>query len=194
MRLQMYCQITKRELKKKADSVLLWSYKEPDYHAKRNLKHALKRYVRESEYHPDIEKLRDRLSKVTDEQKLNILQQTKSEGHSTALHVAAYRGDAEMITTILSFLKPSDKLKVLYVKDYFGRTPHHTALAGEHKESMKAILVSLTADIQKKSKIHLDKAVMRKGVLARLRRVYDRGQKRVKSNGNLLTKVCIAKL
>ena len=87
----------------------------------------MREYVRRSKYHPDIEKLRELLSKVTDEQKLNILQQTKGVLGRTALHVAADRDDAEMITTILSSLQSSDKLKVLYVKDYFGRTPHHTA-------------------------------------------------------------------
>ena len=53
------------------------------------LKDMMREYVRNSEYHPDIEKLRDLLSKVTDEQELNILQQTKNVVGRTALHVAA---------------------------------------------------------------------------------------------------------
>ena len=69
------------------------------------LKDMMRDYVRKSEYHPDIEKLRELLSKVTDEQKLNTLLQTKiSWTDRTALHVAANRDDAEMITTILSSL------------------------------------------------------------------------------------------
>ena len=108
----------------------------------------MREYVRRSEYHPDMEKLRDLLSKVTDEQKLNILQQTKNEDSRTALHVAAYRGDAEMITTILSSIQSSDRLKLLMMSNYIKRTPLHEAASEGHTESVKAILNSLTADQQ----------------------------------------------
>ena len=108
----------------------------------------MREYVRRSEYHPDIEKLRELLSKVTDEQKLNILQQTKSEKDRTALHVAAYRGDAEMITTILSSIQTADRLKSLMMRDFIKRTPLHAAAWRGHTESVKAILNSLTADQQ----------------------------------------------
>ena len=110
------------------------------------LKDMMREYVRRSEYHPDMEKLRELLSKVTDEQKLNILQQTKSERHSTALHEAAYRGDAEMITTILSSLQSVNRLKLLMMKNYLKHTPLHLAALRGHTESVKAILNSLTAD------------------------------------------------
>ena len=108
----------------------------------------MKKYVRNSEYHPDIEKLRDLLSKVTDEQKLNILQQTKSEKDRTALHAAERIADAEVITTILSSLQSSDRLKLLMMKDYWMFTPLHAAAWRGHTESVKAILNSLTADQQ----------------------------------------------
>ena len=108
----------------------------------------MKKYVRNSEYHPDIEKLRDFLSKVTDEQKLKILQQTKNRWGMTALHEAADRGDVEMITTILSSLQSSDRLKLLMMKDYWMFTPLHAAAWRGHTESVKAILNSLTADQQ----------------------------------------------
>ena len=101
-----------------------------------------------SECHPDMEKLRDLISKVTDEQKLNILLQTKSERHSTALHEAAYRGDAEMITTILSSIQTADRLKSLMMRDFIKRTPLHAVAWRGHTESVKAILNSLTADQQ----------------------------------------------
>ena len=111
------------------------------------LKDMMREYVRRSEYHPDTEKLRELLSKVTDEQKLNILQQTESRmTDRTALHEAAYRGDAEMITTILSSLQSVNRLKLLMMKNYLKHTPLHLAALRGHTESVKAILNSLTAD------------------------------------------------
>ena len=107
----------------------------------------MRQYVRRSEY-PDTEKLRELLSKVTDKEKLNILQQTKIRWDMTALHEAAYRDDAEMITTILSSLQSSDRLKLLMMRDNMTRTSLHAAASGSHTESVKAILNSLTADQQ----------------------------------------------
>ena len=112
------------------------------------LKDMMREYVRSSKYHRDIEKLRELLSKVTDEQKLNILQQTKSEKDRTALHAAERIADAEVITTILSSLQSSDRLKLLMMKDYWMFTPLHAAAWRGHTESVKAILNSLTADQQ----------------------------------------------
>ena len=109
----------------------------------------MREYVRTSEYHADMEKLRELLSKLTDEQKLNILQQTKSEvAGMTALHKAAQRGHAEVLNTVLFTLQSSDRLKVFLDKDYMKRTPLHEAASGGHTESMKAILDSLAADEQ----------------------------------------------
>ena len=109
----------------------------------------LEKYVRRwYEYDPDIKKLRELLSKVTDEQKLNILQQTKDWWDRTALHEAAYRDDAQMITTILSSFQSSDRLKLLTMRDYRQRTPLHAAVWRGHTDSVKAILNSLTADQQ----------------------------------------------
>ena len=108
-------------------------------------------YVRSSEYHRDTERLRELLRKVTDEQKLNILQRTKIRQDESALHVAADRDDAEMITIILSSLHSSYRLDPLMEKDFIKRTPLHIAARGGHTESVKAILGSLTADQQ----IHL---------------------------------------
>ena len=105
--------------------------------------------MRRSEYHPDTEKLRELLSQVTHEQKLDILQQTKGVWDRTALHKAANRDDAEMITTILSSLRSSDRLKLLMMRDILLEfTPLHRAARRGHTESVKAILNSLTADQQ----------------------------------------------
>ena len=109
----------------------------------------MREYVRESEYHPDMEKLRELLSKVTDALKLNILQQTKGKWTDrTALHKAAGRDDAEMITTILSSLQSSYRLQLLMMKDNMRCTSLHKAASVDHTESVKAILSSLTADQQ----------------------------------------------
>ena len=108
----------------------------------------MREYVRRSKYHPDIEKLRELLSKVADEQKLDILQQTKGVWDMTALHKAAYRGDAEMITTILSSLQSSYRPKLLMMRGFKQLAPLHAAVSEGNTESVKAILVSLTADQQ----------------------------------------------
>ena len=108
----------------------------------------MREYVRNFEYHPDIEKLRDLLSKVTDEQKLDILQHTHCMRVWTALHRAAHRGDAEMITIILSSFQSEDRLKLLMMRGYIRFTPLHAAASEDHTESVKAILNSLTADQQ----------------------------------------------
>ena len=107
----------------------------------------VRKYVRRCDYHPGTEKLRELLSKVTDEQKLNILQQTK-DGSKTALNVAADRDDAEMITTILSSIQSSYRPKLLMMRGFRQLAPLHKAASEGHTESVKAILDSLTADQQ----------------------------------------------
>ena len=94
-------------------------------------------YVWRYECHPDIEKLRELLTKVTDEQKLNILQQTKNEWDMTALHEAADRDDAEMITTILSSLQSSDRLDLLMMS----RSEEHTSELQSHSDLVCRLLL-----------------------------------------------------
>ena len=107
----------------------------------------MREYVIRSEYHPDMEKLRELLSKVTDQQKLDILQQTKSSWTDrTALHVAAYRDDAEVITTILSSIQSEDRLKLLMMTNYWKCTPLHIAARRGVSESLKSILSSLQSE------------------------------------------------
>ena len=67
---------------------------------------------------------------------------------STALHKAASRDDAEVITAILSSLQPDSKIQLLLMKDSSGCTPLHKAAARSCKKSVKAVLDSLTAQQQ----------------------------------------------
>ena len=116
----------------------------------------MREYVRRSKYRPDMEKLRELLSKLTDVQKLSILQQYKSKRDGTALHKAACRGDAEMITNILSSLESSHRLEILLIRDSNRCTPLHISAWLSHTKSVKAILNSLTADQQKRLLIEED--------------------------------------
>ena len=117
--------------------------------AKRQLEEMVTAYVQRSKHGATVAKLRELLGKVTDEQKLNILQQTKNRWcDMTALHEAADRDDAEMITTILSSFRSSDRLKLLMKLDASGSTPLQRAAARSCKKSVKALLDSLTAQQQ----------------------------------------------
>ena len=116
------------------------------YSAAEELKNVVTKYVTKSECRLDNERLGELLNKVTDEQKLNILQQTKSEvAGMTALHKAAQRGHADVLKAVLSTLQSSDRLKLLMMRNDRNRTPLHLAALGGHTESVKALLDSLTA-------------------------------------------------
>ena len=108
----------------------------------------MRQYLRRYDYHPDMERLRELLSKVTDEQKLNILQLAKSDLGRTALHEAVYRTDAAMLTTVLPSLQSSERLKLFMMKDGNDCTILHAAVSIGHTYSVKAILNSLTTDQQ----------------------------------------------
>ena len=117
--------------------------------AAEELKNVVTEYVTKSECRLDKERLRELLSKVTDEQKLNILQQTESVvARMTALHKAAQRGHADVLKAVLTTLQSWDRLKILFAKDYMKRTPLHEAVFSDQTESVKAILDSLRADEQ----------------------------------------------
>ena len=116
--------------------------------AKRQLEEMVTAYVQRSKHRADVVKLRELLGKVTDDQKLSILRQIKNIWDMTALHEAACRDDAKMITTILSTLQSSDRLKLLMKLDVSGCTPLHKAAARSCKKSVKAVLDSLTAQQQ----------------------------------------------
>ena len=119
------------------------------YSAAEELKNVVTKYVTKYECRLDNERLGELLNKVKDGQKLNILQQTKSEvAGMTALHKAAQRGHADVLKAILSSLRCLDKLELHKTRDYMKRTPLHEAVFSDQTESVKAILDSLRADEQ----------------------------------------------
>ena len=97
-----------------------------------------------SSVYPDMKKLREVLTQLSDQQKLHILQQ-KYSGWIPLRH-AAYRDHTEIISTLLTSLQSSaDRLKLLMV--YKG-TPLHVAVRFGRTESAKMMLDCLTADQQ----------------------------------------------
>ena len=99
-----------------------------------------------SSVYPDMKKLREVLTQLSDEQKLHILRQMYL-GLRTTLYFAAGRGHTEIISTLLTSLQSSaDRLKLLMVSKH--STPLHAAALYGHTESVKMILDCLTADQQ----------------------------------------------
>ena len=95
--------------------------------------------------YPDMKKLREVLTQLSDEEKLRILQQEYSDW--TPLTYAAVRDHTEIISTLLTSLQSSaNRLKPLMVDRY--TTPLHLAAFSGHTESVKVILDCLTADQQ----------------------------------------------
>ena len=102
-----------------------------------------------SSVYPDMKKLREVLTQLSDQQKLHTLQQKYSICWETPLYCAAGSDDKEIIGTLLTSLQSSgDRLKLLMVSKF---TPLHLAAFSGHTESAKTILDCLTADHQ----IHL---------------------------------------
>ena len=95
--------------------------------------------------YPDVTKLREVLTQLSDQQKLHLLQQRYSP-EWIPLQQAALCDHAELITTLLTSLQSSaDRLKLLMVSKY---TPLHAAAFWGHTELVKMILDCLTADQQ----------------------------------------------
>ena len=106
---------------------------------------------RPSSVYPDMKKLREVLTQLSDQQKLDILQQKYSgKGYPfwrSALYCAAVRDDTEIISTLLTSIQSSaDRLKLLMVDDKW--TPLHEATCWVHTDSVKMILNCLTANQQ----------------------------------------------
>ena len=83
--------------------------------AQQSLQDMMRQYC-EDEVYPDMKKLREVLTQLSDQQKLHILQQRYSGG--TPLVCAASRDDTEIISTLLKSLQPSaDTLKLLMIDE-----------------------------------------------------------------------------
>ena len=64
---------------------------------------------------PDIERLKNLLCKVSDDQRYELLSAITDDYRNTALIVAAGRGHTELCVTLLSSLPPADRLKLILV-------------------------------------------------------------------------------
>ena len=100
-----------------------------------------------SSVYPDMEKLREVLTQLSDQQKLHILEHGyQYSGWTRPLHCAARGDQTYIISTLLTSLQSSaDRLKLLMVDT---NTPLHAATLWGHTESVKMILDCLTADQQ----------------------------------------------
>ena len=116
--------------------------------AEQLLQKMMKQYCnlyRPSSVYPDMKKLREVLTQLSDQQKLHLLQQRYSD--LTPLAYAAFSDDQEIIRTLLTSLQSSTyRLKLLMMYEHY--TPLHTAAFGVHTESVKMILDCLTVDQQ----------------------------------------------
>ena len=119
--------------------------------AEQLLQHMMRQYCDYPSVYPDKKKLREVLTQLSDQQKLDILQQKYSgKGYPfwrSALYCAAVRDDTEIISTLLTSLQSSAyRLKLMMVCKY--STPLLAAAHDGHTESVKMILDCLTADQQ----------------------------------------------
>ena len=99
------------------------------------LQRMMTQYCRSSVY-PDMKKLRDLLTQLSDEQKLDILRQKYLW---TPLHWAAVRDDPEIISTLLQCLPTTYRLQLLMVDKI--STPLHQA---SHRDRPEQGFRSLT--------------------------------------------------
>ena len=113
--------------------------------ARGRLQDMMTQYCGPSPVYPDMKKLREVLTQLSDEQKLHILQQRYPRCW-TPLHWAAWRGHTKILSTLLLSLRSSaERLKVLMVHKW---TPLHVAALYGHSETVTMILDWLTADQQ----------------------------------------------
>ena len=110
------------------------------------LQDMMRQYCKDrSSVYPDMKKLREVLTQLSDQQKLHILQQ-KYSGWIPLRH-AAYRDHTEIISTLLTSLQSSAyRLKLLMVYERY--TPLHKAAYWGITASVKMILDCLTTDRQ----------------------------------------------
>ena len=96
--------------------------------------------------YPDVNEVKEVLTQLSDEQKLDILEQLHLYTITTPLHCAAYRNHPGIITTLLMSLQSEYRLPQLLMDKC--STPLHTASERGNIESVKVILDCLTADQQ----------------------------------------------
>lgn len=97
-------------------------------------------YVKKVDYPDDAKKLEYLLLHVPISETMRILKRSSHES-SALLEWAAFKGDATLITTVLSSLPPSRRLEVLLSTSY---TPLHFAATKGDTKSVEALLSLLT--------------------------------------------------
>ena len=112
--------------------------------ADQTLQDMMTQYSKSSSVYPDMKKLREVLTLLSDQQKLHILQ--REYNGWTPLQHAAFRDHTEIIITLLTSLQsPAYRLKQQTGDEY---TPLHRAAWKGHTKSVKMILDCLTAHQQ----------------------------------------------
>ena len=121
------------------------AFKENRMSSKQILQYMMRQYCGIPSVCPDMKKLREVLTLLSDQQKLHVLQQVYFVWW-TPLLWAASSDHTEIISTLLTSLQSSaDRLKLLMVSEY---TPLHRAADWGRTQSVKIILDCLTADQQ----------------------------------------------
>ena len=92
---------------------------------------------------PDIERLKNLFSKVSDDQRYELLSLITDDYRNTALALAAYRGHTELCLTLLSSLPSADRRQLILVDDI---TALHQAAYQGYTDTASGILNCLTAD------------------------------------------------
>ena len=90
-----------------------------------------------------IERLRNLLSKVADDQRCDLLASLRYSNGHTVLTRAAFIGHTQLCVTLLSFLPPADRLKLILVDKL---TALHLAATEGHTETVSGELNCLTAE------------------------------------------------
>ena len=106
-------------------------------------------YAEWPQKYTDLDDLKNLIAQLLNDTPLNerieILKNSSDANGWTAFHQAAYQNHSSIITTMLSFLKSTDRLRALAAYEF---TPLHQAASSGHSEIIKAIPESLGLEEQ----------------------------------------------
>ena len=113
--------------------------------ASSELRQILTKYCNHYRNIPDIESIRNLLTKVSEDLRYELFSSITDSDGDTVLAEAAWRGHTELCITLLSSLPSADRLKLILVNKH---TALHWAADGGHTETVSGILTCLTAEQQ----------------------------------------------